>query len=64
MGSLDQPTGALVQRKIKFVDVTGYTPAQIENAFNNNYGKIGWRIVQVIEIASKIFLLAEKEEQE
>lgn len=62
MGSLDAPTGSVVKRKIKFVDVTGYSPAQIENVFNNNYGLIGWRIVQVFEKGTKTYLMAEKEE--
>jgi hypothetical protein len=62
MGSLDQPTGSIVSRKIKFVDVTGYTPTQIENAYNNNYGNIGWRIIQALEIGSNRYLIAEKEE--
>jgi hypothetical protein len=61
MGSLDQPTGTSVSRYIKFVDVTGYTPDQIETVYNNQYGKNGWRIIQVIVIASKIYLVAEKE---
>ena len=62
MGSLDQPTGSQIKREIKFVDVTGYNPTQIENAFNNNYGIIGWRIVQVLEKGTKTYLMAEKEE--
>jgi len=62
MGTLDSSTGSVVKRKIKFVEVTGYTPVQIENAFNNNYGAIGWRIVQVVTISNKIYLMAEKEE--
>ena len=62
MGTLDQPTGSVTVRKLKFVDVTGYSTDQIENAFNNNYGKIGWRIVQVFEKGTKTLLMAEKEE--
>lgn len=61
MGTLDQSTGSTVKRKIKFVDVTPYNPTQIENAFNNQYGIEGWRIVQVIVIGSNKYLLAEKE---
>ena len=61
MGSLDQPTGTSVSRYIKFVDVSGYTPDQIETAYNNQYGKNGWRIIQVAQISNKIFLVAEKE---
>lgn len=60
MGSLDKQ-GTEVVRKIKFVNVTGFTTDQIENAFNNNYGKVGWRIIQVFDIGSNRFLLAEKE---
>ena len=62
MGTLDQPEGSSVSRKIKFVDVTSYTPTQIENVYNNNYGARGWRLVQVIVIGTKTFILAEKEE--
>jgi len=61
MGTLDQSTGTGVARKIKFVDVTGYTPAQLENAYNTNYGAKGWRIVQVIVIGNKNYIVAEKE---
>lgn len=61
MGSLDRNTGSIVQRKIAIVDVTGYTPAQLENAFNNNYGPKGWRIVQVVIITAKTYMIAEKE---
>ncbi len=61
MGTLDSSTGSSVQRKIKFVDVTGYTPTQIENAYNNNYGEKGWRIIQALEVGSKMYLIAEKE---
>ena len=61
MGSLDQPTGSTVKRKIKFVDVTSYNPTQLENAFNNNYGIEGWRIVQIVIIGSSRYILAEKE---
>ena len=62
MGTLDQPTGTSVIRKIKFVDVTGYSAAQVENAYNNNYGTKGWRIIQVVEIGNKRYVIAEKEE--
>jgi len=48
-------------RKIKIVDVTGFTPTQIETAYNTNYGNNGWRIVQVVVIATKTYLIAEKE---
>lgn len=62
MGTLDQSVGSNVSRKIKFVDVTGYTPTQVENAYNNDYGSKGWRIVQAIVINSKTYIIAEKEE--
>ena len=61
MGSLDQPTGTTVSRYIRFVDVTGYTPNQIETVYNDQYGKNGWRIIQVVSISNKIYLVAEKE---
>lgn len=48
-------------RKIAVVDITGNTPTQIENAFNNNYGQKGWRIIQVIVISAKTYLIAERE---
>jgi hypothetical protein len=62
MGSLDQPQGSVVKRKIAFVNVTGYTPTQIENAYNTNYGAKGWRIIQVLEVGSNRYVVAEKEE--
>jgi hypothetical protein len=61
MGSLDQVTGSGVKRKIAVVNITGNTPAQIETAFNTNYGNKGWRIVQVIVIGANTYMLAEKE---
>jgi len=61
MGTLDNPTGSVVGRKIKFVDVSGYTPSQIENAYNDNYGTKGWRIIQVLEVGTKRYIVAEKE---
>jgi hypothetical protein len=47
--------------KVKIVDITGFTATQIENAFNNTYGPQRWRIVQVVVIGSKQYLIAEKE---
>jgi hypothetical protein len=64
MGSLDQPQGSLVRRKIKFIDVTGYTPTQLENYYNTNYGDSGWRIIQMLEYSSKLWVVAEKETTE
>ena len=61
MGTLDSTTGSVVKRKIEFADVTGYTPAQIENAYNTNYGAKGWRVIQVVQIGAKIYIVAEKE---
>ena len=62
MGTLDNPTGTNVVRKIKLIDTTGYTPAQLEDAYNNNYGAKGWRIIQIVALGSKSYVLAEKEE--
>jgi hypothetical protein len=62
MGSLDQTPGANVKRKIKIVNVTGLTPAQIETEFNNNWGSKGWRVVQVFTVGANTFMLAERQE--
>ena len=62
MGTLDQPDGAVSKRRIKVVDLTGLTIAQIESQYNTNYGAKGWRIVQIFPIGNKNYLLAEKEE--
>ena len=61
MGSLDQPAGSVVKRKIHFQDVTAYTPAQIQTYFNDNLGDKGWRVIQIVVIGSNKYLLAEKE---
>lgn len=61
MGTLDQPTGTNVVRKIKFIDTTGYTISQLENAYNTNYAAKGWRIIQAITIGSKNYVIAEQE---
>ena len=61
MGSLDQSIGSGVKRKIKIVNITGNTPAQIETAFNNNWGNLGWRIVQIVVIGANTYIVAEKE---
>ena len=61
MGTLDQSTGTTVKRKIKFIDVSGYTPTQLENYYNNNYGDKGWRIIQMLDYSSKLWAVAEKE---
>jgi len=61
MGTLDNASGSVVKRKITFIDVTPYTPAQIETQFNDNYGAKGWEIKQVVVIGSSKYLLAEKQ---
>lgn len=60
MGTLDRD-GSVAQREIKIADITGKTPEQIESAFNDNYGKIGWRIIQIFDAGSKRYILAERE---
>ena len=57
MGTIDE---ANAKRKIKIIDLTGFTIAQIEDAFNNNYGSQGWRIVQIVQLGNKNYLLAER----
>ena len=61
MPSLDQPTGSTVKREIKLVDATGFNASQIETEFNNNWGSIGWRIVQAIVLGSNTFIILERE---
>lgn len=61
MGTLDQPSGSNVVRKIKYVDVTPYSPAQVETYYNDNYGDKGWRIIQVVVLGSNRYIVAEKE---
>lgn len=60
-GSLDQPSGSSVKRKIDLVNVTGKTAAQIITFYNDGPGKEGWRIIQVLDIGSSRFIVAEKE---
>lgn len=60
-GSLDQPQGSTVKRKIDLVNVTGKTAAQIVTFYNDGPGKEGWRIIQVIDIGANRFIVAEKE---
>lgn len=63
MGTLDSSNGAAVKRKIKIIDLTGLTAAQIESTYNTNYGQQGWKIVQVIVgLGGKNYILAEREE--
>jgi len=61
MGSMDQ-YGTSVKRTIKVVDTTGYTAAQLETAYNTNYGAKGWRLIGFVTISSKLYVVAEKEE--
>ena len=49
------------KREIKIVDLSGKTANQIETAFNDNYGPLGWRIIQVVVLGSAPYLIAERE---
>ena len=60
-GTIDKVSTDIV-RKIKIIDLTGLTIAQIENQYNNNYGEKGWRFLQYAEIAGTRYVIAEKEE--
>ena len=59
--SLDAQPGGTSARKIKFIDTTGYTIAQLEDAYNTNYGAKGWRIIQVVAIGENNYVVAERE---
>ena len=61
MGTLDSATGVTTKRRIKIIDTTGYTIQQLEDAYNNNYADKGWRIVQIVALGGKNYVLAEKE---
>lgn len=61
MGSLNKPSGSTVKRKIALVDVTGKTATEIEDTYNNNFGLKGWRIIEIKDIGSSRFIIAEKE---
>jgi len=61
MGTLDQSQGTTVKCKIAIVNVTAYTPSQVETYFNDNYGNKGWRIIQFVTIGTDRYLLTEKE---
>ena len=61
MGTLDGGAASNVVRKIKIVDLSGKTPAQIETAFNTQYGPLGYQIVQIVALGSENYLIAEKE---
>ena len=43
------------------IDTTGYTIQQLEDAYNNLYADKGWRIVQIVVLGNKNYVLAEKE---
>jgi len=51
----------MIQREVKIVDITGFTANQIQTAYNTGYGKKGWRIVQIVSLSNKVYLIAEKE---
>ena len=61
MGTLDQTSGSTSKRQIKIVDLTGLTPSQIESSYNTNFGIKGWRIIQIVALGGKNYLIAEKE---
>jgi len=61
MGTLDRISGCNTKRKIKLIDITEYTITQFENNYNSNYGDKGWRIIQIITLNDKNYVLAEKE---
>ena len=60
MGTLD-PTASSVKRRIKIIDTTGYTIQQLEDTYNNNYAEKGWRLIQIVALGNKNYVLAEKE---
>jgi len=49
------------KKEIKIVDVTGNTTTQIETAFNNNFGNIGWRIIEIKDIGTSRFIVLERD---
>jgi len=49
------------KREIKIVEITGSTVTQIETSYNTNFAKKGWRIIQIFEIGTKRYVLAERE---
>ena len=48
----------MIEKEIKLLDVTGKSATQIENAYNSS--NAGWDIKQIIQIGSKVFILAER----
>jgi len=48
-----------MRKKIKIVEVTGYTAAQITTAVNNALSR-GWEFVQAIVISNKTFVIMQK----
>lgn len=61
MGTLDSASASTTKRRIKIIDTTGYTIQQLEDAYNNLYADKGWRIVQIVALGGKNYVLAEKE---
>lgn len=61
MGTINKPEGAQVKRQVAITSITGFTAAQIQNEFNNNWGSKGWYMVQAIVIGANTFLVTEKE---
>ena len=61
MGTLDRTSGSEVKKKIAVLDITGNTPAQIEIAYTNNWGSKGWRVIQIVVISTKTYVIMEKE---
>lgn len=47
------------RKKIKIADVTGKTAAEIETIFNDDYGSIGWRIIEIKEFKNKWYIVLE-----
>lgn len=48
-----------MRKKIKLVDVTGFTAVQIENGMNTALTK-GWEFVQAIVVNTKTFIILQK----
>lgn len=50
-----------IKRELKLVDVTGKTASEVEDFYNVNAGPVGWRVIQIIEIGSSRFIVADRE---
>jgi hypothetical protein len=61
MGTIDKAQSSTTRRRIKILDTTGYTIQQLEDAYNNLYADKGWRIIQIAQLGTKTYVLAEKE---